>query len=90
MNLRKPNTTSAGAMTSGLCRNWGFNISGTDHLTSRLTPAPPDQPFVVIEPQFNWADPFSPLWSKDVNTGMVVLMPCQEVTWAVRVELFTT
>jgi aldose 1-epimerase len=52
--------------------------------------SPPDQPFVVVEPQFNWADPFSPLWSKDVNTGMVVLTPGHEVTWAVRVELFTT
>ena len=48
--------------------------------------SPLDQPFVVIEPQFNWADPFSPVWPKDVNTGMVILTPGQEVTWAVRVE----
>jgi aldose 1-epimerase len=51
--------------------------------------SPPGQPFVVVEPQFNLADPFSPVWSKDVNTGMVILTPGQEVTWAVRVELFT-
>ena len=51
--------------------------------------SPPGQPFVVVEPQFNLADPFSPVWSKDVDTGMVILAPGQEVTWAVRVELFT-
>jgi len=51
--------------------------------------SPPGEPFVVLEPQFNWADPFSPVWPGDVNTGMVILSPGQEVTWAVRVELFT-
>jgi galactose mutarotase-like enzyme len=51
--------------------------------------SPPGQPFVVIEPQFNLADPFSPIWSEEVNTGMVMLRPGSEVTWAVRVELFT-
>lgn len=70
------------------------------HYGVRLTAIPPqvqalqvycplDQPFVAIEPQFNWTDPFSPIWSKDVNTGMVILQPGQEVTWAVRLELFT-
>jgi galactose mutarotase-like enzyme len=51
--------------------------------------SPPDKPFVVVEPQFNLADPFSSVWPKQVNTGMVILKPGQEVTWAVRVELFT-
>ena len=49
--------------------------------------APPDRPFAVIEPQFNWADPFSEVWSADVNTGMVVLPPDADVTWAVRWHL---
>ena len=51
--------------------------------------SPRDQSFVVVEPQFNWADPFSPVWPQHVNTGMAILAPGQEVTWAVRVELFT-
>jgi aldose 1-epimerase len=51
--------------------------------------SPPGEPFVAVEPQFNFADPFSPVWPKDVNTGMVILAPGKEVTWAVRVELFT-
>ncbi|HUK33632.1 MAG TPA: aldose 1-epimerase [Vicinamibacterales bacterium] len=49
--------------------------------------APPAQPFVVIEPQFNWADPFSDIWPSDVNTGMVVLPPDADTTWNVRWEL---
>jgi len=51
--------------------------------------SPLDQPFVAIEPQFNWTDPFSSVWPKDVNTGMVILKPGQDVRWAVRVEIFT-
>jgi galactose mutarotase-like enzyme len=51
--------------------------------------SPPGQPFVVVEPQFNWSDPFSSVWPRDLDTGMVILAPGQEVTWGVRVELFT-
>ena len=49
--------------------------------------APPDKAFAVIEPQFNWADPCSDVWPADVNTGMVVLRPDDDITWAVRWEL---
>jgi len=49
--------------------------------------APPDRPFAVIEPQFNWADPFSDVWPPDVNTGMVVLSPDADVTWTIRWDL---
>jgi len=49
--------------------------------------SPPGSAFVVVEPQFNLADPFSPAWPADVNTGMVVLPPGHSVTWAVRWEL---
>lgn len=48
----------------------------------------PDKAFVVIEPQFNWADPYSAVWPRDRDTGMVVLPPGVDVTWAVRWELF--
>lgn len=51
--------------------------------------SPPGQTFVVVEQQFNLADPFSSVWPKDVNTGMVILEPGHDVTWAVRLELFT-
>ena len=57
------------------------------HVTAVQVYAPPDRPFIAIEPQFNWTDPFSEVWPADVNTGMVVLPPDADVTWAVRWEL---
>ena len=48
----------------------------------------PDHAFVVVEPQFNWAVPFSSVWTPGLDTGMVVLSPGEQVTWAVRCELF--
>jgi aldose 1-epimerase len=50
--------------------------------------APPDKPFAAIEEQFNFADPFSPIW-KGKNTGMVTLLPGQSVNWTIRLVLFT-
>lgn len=50
--------------------------------------APPDKNYVVVEPQFNLADPFNTgIWGKR-NTGMVFLPPGQSVSWHVRLELF--
>lgn len=51
--------------------------------------APPDKDYIVVEPQFNLADPFNTkIWGKR-NTGMVFLQPGQSVSWHVRLELFT-
>lgn len=50
--------------------------------------APPDKDFIVLEPQFNLADPFNTkLWGHR-NTGMDWLAPGQSVSWHVRLELF--
>jgi hypothetical protein len=49
----------------------------------------PDKAFVVIEPQFNGADPFGPEWGEGIDTGMVVLRPQQSVAYQARLELFT-
>ncbi|HVZ22582.1 MAG TPA: aldose 1-epimerase [Vicinamibacterales bacterium] len=57
------------------------------HVRALQLYAPPEQPFVVVEPQFNLADPFGAVWPPDVDTGMVVLAPGEDVTWAVRWEL---
>lgn len=59
------------------------------HVTAVQVYAAPGQPFVAIEPQFNWTDPFSEVWPADVNTGMVALPPDADVTWAVRWELLS-
>lgn len=50
--------------------------------------APPDQAFVVIEPQFNLADPFAPLWPPGVDTGMARLAPGAALTYRVSVTPF--
>jgi aldose 1-epimerase len=50
----------------------------------------PDQPFVVVEPQFNWPDPFSDIWPPGTDTGIVVLAPGEQVKWAIRAQLITT
>lgn len=49
--------------------------------------APVEKRFIVLEPQFNWADPFGSVW-QGKNTGMVMLEPGQSVTYAVQLELF--
>jgi aldose 1-epimerase len=50
--------------------------------------SPPDVKFLVVEPQFNLADPFNKkLWGNR-NTGMDWLEPGQSVSWHVRLQLF--
>lgn len=50
--------------------------------------APPDKPFVVVEPQFNLAEPFSDIWPPGVDTGMARLAPGAELAYEVRLEAF--
>jgi galactose mutarotase-like enzyme len=69
--------------------NYGLHIQGlSNDIKTVQVYAPPDKPFVAIEEQFNFADPFSPVWG-NFDTGMVILDPGQSVTWTVRLELFT-
>ena len=48
-----------------------------------------DEPFVVIDPQFNHDDPFGHEWAQDEDTGMVILQPGQTVQWKVKLEIFS-
>lgn len=50
--------------------------------------APRDRPFVVVEPQFNLADPFGEAWPAGADTGMARLSPGEQVSYEVRVEAF--
>ncbi len=50
--------------------------------------APPEQSYVVVEPQFNLADPYNRKVWRNVDTGMVSLEPGQSVAWHIRLELF--
>jgi aldose 1-epimerase len=49
--------------------------------------APPAMPFVAIEDQFNFADPFGKEWGK-METGMVTLKPGASTKWHVRLKVF--
>ena len=69
--------------------HYGVRLTAlSPHLRALQVYSRPEHAFVVVEPQFNWADPFSSVWAPDVDTGMVVLSPGERVTWAVRCELF--
>jgi len=68
--------------------HYGLRIIGVSpEISAFQVYAPPDKPFVALEPQFNWADPFSPVW-KGRDTGMKILKPGQSVTYSVRLEMF--
>jgi aldose 1-epimerase len=49
----------------------------------------PDEAYIVLEPQFNWADPYGTQWSHKSDTGMVILEPGEEVLYSAQLELFT-
>ena len=51
--------------------------------------APLDGSFVSIDPRFNFDDPFGREWSKDEDTGMVVLQPGRTAEWYIRMEIFS-
>jgi len=50
--------------------------------------SPKDKPFLALEEQYNFGDPFSSVW-KGMDTGVVTLSPGQSTTWSVRLQLFT-
>ena len=67
---------------------YGVRITAiSPEITAFQAYAPVNKEFVAIEPQFNWADPFSPVW-KGKKTGMVILKPRQSVTYSVQLEVF--
>jgi aldose 1-epimerase len=49
--------------------------------------APVDKAFIVLEPQFNYAEPYSKIWG-GADTGMQLLKPGQTATYTVKLELF--
>jgi galactose mutarotase-like enzyme len=51
--------------------------------------APARGDYVSIEPDYNYPDPFGREWSKEPDTGMVVLQPGQSTEWKVRLELYS-
>ena len=65
----------------------GLRIGGAPPVSAFQVYAPPDLPVVVVEPQFNLADPFGPEW-KGRDTGMAALKPGERTAYRARLELF--
>lgn len=69
--------------------HYGLHIEGlSPEIKTVQFYAPKDKPFVALEQQYNFGDPFSSVW-KGMDTGMVTLAPGQSTTWRVRLQLFT-
>jgi galactose mutarotase-like enzyme len=69
--------------------HYGLHIQGlSPEIKTVQFYAPKDKPFVALEEQYNFGDPFSSIW-KGMDTGMVTLAPGQSTTWRVRLQLFT-
>ena len=50
--------------------------------------APADQAFVVVEPQFNLADPYGACWPPGLDTGMARVTPGGRIAYRAEVEAF--
>ena len=67
---------------------YGLHVLGiSKEINAVQVYSPSGKAFVAIEPQFNYADPFSPVW-KGQDTGMVKLKPGESVTYGVELRLF--
>lgn len=67
----------------------GFRVaSASPEVKAFQIYAPPDQAFVVVEPQYNLADPYSPAWDAQADTGMARLKPGASLTYDVRLTAF--
>jgi galactose mutarotase-like enzyme len=89
VNLKKAADGSSVTEIIDPAAHYGLRITAlSPEVNTYQVYAPPDRQIVVIEPQFNWNDPFGKQWhGKD--THMVTLAPGKSVTWKVRLELFT-
>ena len=68
--------------------NYGIRITASvPEIHAIQVYAPVDKQFVVLEPQFNYAEPFSKIWG-GAETGMEILRPGQTAMYQVKLELF--
>jgi aldose 1-epimerase len=83
---------SAGEITAEIvdpAGSFGLRVVATSPPVAAIQVyAPPEKGFIVLEPQFNRADPFGPQWG-GVDTGMVILAPGESAVYSARLELFT-
>lgn len=88
VNLERDGQGHAVAEIRDFGANYGMRVTAmTPRIRAFQVYSPPNEPFIVLEPQFNWNDPFGAEWH-GVDTGMVTLHPGQSVTWKVQLQLF--
>ena len=68
---------------------YGLRIrSPSPEVRAMQTYAPPGKAYVVVEPQFNWPDPYGPAWPAGTDTGMAVLEPGETARYRAVLEPF--
>ena len=68
--------------------NYGLNVTANHVVNAMQLYAPVDKPFVAIEPQMNFPDPFNKsIWSEK-NTGIKMLKENEEMDYTVKINLF--
>jgi aldose 1-epimerase len=69
--------------------DYGIRVAGlSPHIQTIHVYSPKNSTFAAIEEQFNFQDPFGAEW-REMDTGMFPLEPGDNVTWKVRLELFS-
>jgi galactose mutarotase-like enzyme len=69
---------------------YGLRVIATSpEVTAVQTYSPVGAPFLVLEPQFNWANPFGAEWGSVGSKGMVILEPGASVSYDVALEVFS-
>ncbi len=88
-NLARDKDRSATVVITDPAANFGLRVIAlSPEIQGFQVYAPANRSVIAVEPQFNFADPYSKVWG-DRNTGMVMVKPGHSVTWRVRLELFT-
>jgi aldose 1-epimerase len=69
--------------------NYGLRITMLSSSVKTIhVEAPSNGDFVMVEPRFNYDDPFGKEWPKDEDTGMAVVKPGQSAQFRIRLEIF--
>jgi len=88
IDLQKDTAGATVAETADPAAKYGVRITASaPQIHAIQVYAPLDKQFVVLEPQFNYAEPFSRIWG-ETDTGMQILQPGQTATYVVKLELF--
>ncbi len=68
--------------------NYGLKVTANHVINAFQFYAPPDKPFIAIEPQMNLPDPFNKSIWKEKDCGVKILKKNEEFSYVVKVQLF--